>query len=213
MESINRIKKKLIDLLYYFRLDIVYYYGNDFASSTKRRKKYAKDFAKVIMNEFSPKSVIDFGCGTGDFLHEFEKQNINITGLDGSKANFKQSLIKKDNFILHDLRDPFRKSGLNKFDCCLCLEVAEHLQEQHSRTLVENLCRSSDIIIFTAAKPGQGGVGHVNLKPSIWWINIFKENNYFYDEDTTKSLVMEMSQIKNIHKWYVDNLFIFKNDV
>jgi hypothetical protein len=48
-----------------------------------------------------------------------------------------------------------------RFDLLQCLEVAEHLPEMHSDTLIDNLCRHGDLIMFSAAIPGQGGDFHV----------------------------------------------------
>jgi len=43
--------------------------------------------------------------------------------------------------------------------------VAEHIPKEFSESLVKNLIKlSKGFILFTAAKPGQGGTGHINCQ-------------------------------------------------
>lgn len=206
----DRCKNFLKKILYSTRLDIIYYYGKNYTSLPKLRKKYAKEFVNVLMEELHPKSVIDFGCGSGDFLAEFEKIGVKIRGLDASKAREKDLMFDKRQFIRHDLRDPYICD--EHYDVCLCFEVAEHIQEKYSKQLVETLTLASETSVFTAAGPGQGGVSHVNLKPQAWWEELFKRKNFVYQSEITSKLKEKFRTIPNIHWWYVENLMIFKRE-
>jgi hypothetical protein len=48
------------------------------------------------------------------------------------------------------------------FDLTLCLEVGEHLPQNAANILIESLCALSEVIVFSAAIPGQGGQRHIN---------------------------------------------------
>ncbi|WP_306343104.1 methyltransferase domain-containing protein, partial [Escherichia coli] len=49
----------------------------------------------IIMNYFSPSSVIDIGCGTGNFLAEFKKFGVkDVLGVDG---DIHSSSLRMDN--------------------------------------------------------------------------------------------------------------------
>jgi SAM-dependent methyltransferase len=211
------LPKRAIDVLGKLRMsilraigrDIDHYYGEEFASSKEYRdKEWTGDFCDIVLRLFSPSSVIDFGCGTGDILAPFEGKGIQVRGVDGSKANRKYSKIKPENFVLHDLRKGYDAGEM--YDLCLCLEVAEHIDEKHSNTLIRTLTASSEIVVFTAAPPGQEGVGHVNLKPYDWWQERFKLYGFSMDTDVTEQLKSEIKNIPGIQWWYVKNMMVFK---
>ena len=74
-----------------------------------------------------------------------------------------------------------------KYDCAISIEVAEHIPTQFSEKLVENLTNATDnVIIFTAAKPGQGGTGHINCQPKKFWLDLFAKKGFYLHNDTEK---------------------------
>jgi SAM-dependent methyltransferase len=211
--------KKILPLRYYLLLktigiklliitkkDLDYLYDEDFATTSARNKPWVNRFCELILRVFNPESVIDFGCGSGDILFPFEEKGIEVLGIDGSSANRNHSKIKKENFLLFDIRNKYKCK--KKYDLCLCLEVAEHLEEKYSNILISNLAQSSSIIVFTV-EPLEG-VGHINLKPYEWWIKKFEEVNFNFDRNLTDYLKQEMQKILGIDYWYIRNLLIFK---
>jgi hypothetical protein len=70
------------------------------------------------------------------------------------------SWLRKQNsmpspFEAADLLRPFDRTL--RFDPVVCLEVAGHLPFPWSENLIESLALYGDIILFSAAPPGQGG--------------------------------------------------------
>jgi hypothetical protein len=61
---------------------------------------------------------------------------------------------------LIDIAAPFDLG--RHFDLEPCLETAQHVETEHSSALVESLVRDGDIILFSAALPGQIDLHHVN---------------------------------------------------
>ena len=113
---------------------------------------------KHILEFINPKSVVDFGCGVGTFLKAFTEKNINnVLGLDGPWAdkNLMANYLELENFKEVDLEKEIILD--QKYDLAISLEVAEHLSETSADTLVKNLTQSSDVILFSAAIPFQGG--------------------------------------------------------
>ncbi len=147
-----------------------------------------------------------YGCGTGDLLAPFEKRGLAVLGIDGSKVSQKYSAIR--NLVVFDLRKKYEPES--KYDLCICLEVAEHIEQRYSNVLVGNLISSSpDNIIFSAAPPGQGGRDHANLKPYEWWIQKFNKHGFEFREQLTERFKREMKKFPSIQRYYVDNLLIF----
>ncbi|MDO8593044.1 MAG: class I SAM-dependent methyltransferase [bacterium] len=180
-----------------------------FDNTFKFEAESAQALVPILINHFAPKSVIDIGCGTGIYLAEFAKAGIDITGYDGAPAAIANSLAG-DKIKSHDLCEPLKIN--RQFDLCLCLEVAEHLEQSCASTLVNTLASLSDTIIFTAATPGQGpkSIGHINEQPHQYWQEKFERGNYMLNKKLTETLKKEMAA-KKIVWWLTKNLMIFNS--
>lgn len=109
--------------------------------------------------------MVDIGCGVGTWLRVArDKHNINmVIGLDGDYVPRQYLQIEGSCFIPSNLENYRvdeileKLEGKQKFDIAVCLEVAEHIRRKSARGFIDNLCRLSDMVIFSAAVPGQGG--------------------------------------------------------
>jgi len=97
-----------------------------------------------------------------------------------------------------------------KFDVVICVEVAEHLEEQYADVLVQNiskLCHSRTTVIFSAAVPYQGGNNHVNEQWQTWWAKKFYQHGFGgYQSE-------EIQMNKSICRWYAQNIVIYKKNI
>lgn len=179
-----------------------------FANTIKFESESARAVADILIKQFKPNSVIDIGCGVGIYLKEFASRNVEILGYDGAPAAIKQSLAG-GKIKLHDLCQPLKLE--KKFDLCLCIEVAEHLPEKCADTLIKTLVNLSDVIIFTAAAPGQGprSMGHINEQEHMYWIDKFKDSDFDHYKELSNDLSKKMIE-KKVVWWITKNLMIFK---
>jgi SAM-dependent methyltransferase len=185
-------------------------YDNHFFKNTiKLETGSAARFVDIILNYYQPRSIVDIGCGAGIYLNEFSRRGIqDLLGVDGSPAAKEEFLLNKDMLAIFDLADEYMIS--KKYDLCLCLEVAEHLEEDAANTLLKTLTKASDNIIFSAAIPGQGprSIGHINEQPHEYWIEKFKRSGFVYSQSQTEKMREEM-KAANVVWWIVNNLMIF----
>jgi SAM-dependent methyltransferase len=166
--------------------------------------KGAKNILPQINEWIKPTSVIDIGCGVGAWLKVFKELNVKtITGLDGDYVKMENLLIDKNEFITADLEKPISLN--NKFDLVMCLEVAEHLTINRAESFIADLCKMGDIILFSAAIPGQEGTLHINEQYPGYWINAFKKNN-FECIDCIRPLIWNNTEIEF---WYKQNIMFF----
>lgn len=180
-----------------------------FTNTIKFESASAKAFVSLLIKHFAPKSVVDIGCGAGIYLAEFKAKGIASLGFDGAPAAIANSALG-DEIKLHDLCQPLKLN--RRFDLCLCLEVAEHLEPICAPTLIDTLTSLSDTIIFTAATPGQGtkSIGHINEQPSAYWLKLFTQKKFKLNKKLTAKIKQEMREAKIIW-WLTKNLMIIEN--
>jgi hypothetical protein len=106
-------------------------------------------------------------------------------------------------FIRHDLTTPLYLG--RAFNLVLCLEVGEHLPEASADTLVDNIVYHGGDIVFSAAVPGQEGVGHINCQPHEYWHAKFAEHGYEM-RDVIRPLI---AHDQRVSPWYRNNMFLY----
>jgi len=166
----------------------------------------AEQIIPLVLEYVNPKSVLDVGCGVGTWLSVWEKKGISdILGVDGDYVKREELLIEESKFIAVDL-----EKGLNidrKFDLVSCLEVAEHINPSFAEKLIHSLCSLSDVILFSAAIPGQEGTLHVNEQYPSYWANIFTKNN-FIPIDCIRKNIWDNEKVSY---WYRQNVLVYVN--
>jgi hypothetical protein len=153
-------------------------------------------------------SAVDFGCGLGTWLFALNKLGVNeIKGYDGIWVNKESLKIPKECFTAVELDKGV--SVDKRYDLAISVEVAEHLPEESAGLFVKSLVNASDIVLFSAAIPFQGGTEHINEQWPEYWDKIFKENGYTAIDFLRKRVWDE----KNIDVVYRQNLILFvKNE-
>jgi SAM-dependent methyltransferase len=161
-----------------------------------------------ILGVLNPSSVIDIGCGTGTFLKICKQFGINkVTGIDGPwvDKNLLSENLNISEFIELNLEEGFRINS--RYDLALCLEVAEHLTESSSDLFIKCLVECSDVVLFSAAVPGQKGQNHINEQWPEYWERKFKLQNYSFN-DVIRPIFWDE---ENLSLWYRQNMFIATN--
>ena len=148
-------------------------------------------------------TVLDVGCGAGAWLSVWKSAGVRVTGLDGDYVDRETLLIDRAEFRAAELSDGF-SLGEN-FDLAQCLEVAEHLPEAGGRALVGSLCAHADLVLFSAAAPGQGGENHINEQPYSYWRDLFAEQGFRMYDVIRPALVDN----KGVMPWYRYNSFLY----
>ena len=179
------------------------YNSEFFESLFKTASSSAPFIGKYIYHNFKPKTVVDIGCGSGEILKVLTSLGgIECLGIEGPWIQSYQERFSNIQFADLNGFIPLRK----KFDVAICLEVAEHLEERSASTLISTLTASSDIIVFSAAIPGQSGTDHINLKYPDYWAKHFWNKGYALYLDPRKDFLKNF----NIAPWYQQNTLVFR---
>jgi SAM-dependent methyltransferase len=180
------------------------YSSTFYAERKSGANQSARLVVPVVLKLLPCASVIDVGCGTGEWLSVFQEHGVqDIVGVDGEYVDRDLLQIPRDNFTGSDLR-----SGLTldrKFDLAVSLEVAEHLPADHASIFVDSLTRLSPVVLFSAAVPFQEGTNHINEQWPDYWVEKFLSRN-FVPVDCLRRMLWEDSKID---WWYAQNIMFF----
>ena len=153
------------------------------------------------------RSVLDVGCGRGIWLAEWRRSGIaEVQGVDGSYVSTAELAVPAQYFRALDVSYPFDLE--RKFDLVQSLEVAEHIAADCAEIFIDNLCRHGDLILFSAAVPGQGGEHHINEQPYEYWREKFRVRGYRVF-DFVRTAVARNRQVE---PWYRYNALLFARD-
>ncbi|MEO0623534.1 MAG: methyltransferase domain-containing protein [Pseudomonadota bacterium] len=158
------------------------------------------------LSPLAPGSVLDVGCGRGLWLSVWQAAGVSdVTGVDGDYVERSRLAIPEAQFVAADLTEPVDLG--RRFDVVQSLEVAEHLPPEASDRFVETLVRHGDIIVFSAAVPGQGGENHINEQPIETWRARFASHGY----DAFDAVRPRLRSKAEVEPWYRFNTLIYAN--
>lgn len=176
------------------------FYRNEAAGA----QQAAEIVVPMIIELLKPGSVIDVGCGSGNWLAAFMSRGItDILGVEGDWLGSDILKIPQDRLLRHDLRQPLALD--RSFDLVLCLEVGEHLPAESAETLVQSLTRLGPAVLFSAAIPHQMGVGHINEQWPEYWQARFAQYG-FQVVDCLRSRLWNDARVEG---YYAQNILIY----
>ena len=144
------------------------------------------------------------GCGEGAWLAAWKALGVmDIVGLDGDHVDRARLRIPAKSFQATDLRSEFRLG--RRFDLVESLEVVEHLPPECGDSFIESIVAHGDAVLFSAAPPGQFGVGHVNERPYEHWRARFASAGF----DCYDAIRSRFARERSIEPWYRYNAFLF----
>lgn len=144
-------------------------------------------------------SVVDLGCGRGEYVQSLREIGLECKGYDGNP----QTPALSDG--LGEVLDLSIPVTLPRFDWVLSLEVGEHIPRHNEGVFIRNLykhCRSG--IVLSWAVPDQGGEGHFNERSNSYVKQLFSTLGFYNDLENERILRNAASL-----KWFKDTLMVF----
>jgi hypothetical protein len=151
-------------------------------------------------------SIIDFGCGLGNYckdIKDFFGNWVDVLGVEGNKP--KQAVYT--NMIEQDLTKSFL---IDNFPCntAISLEVGEHIPKEHMATYLDNITHHCEKYLITSwAVRGQEGFGHVNCLDNHEIIPEFEKRGFELMQKETEDA---RSVIEDKAHWFKNTLFVLK---
>jgi 2-polyprenyl-3-methyl-5-hydroxy-6-metoxy-1,4-benzoquinol methylase len=210
-ERYNRYER-IVDFL--LSLDLPFFrkyifnkvYDESFYQETHALKTESfRNVASTLSQHIPFATVLEIGCGTGQLLVELHRNGKNVLGCEISEAGIRGA-PEEITVFQADAAKPIHLN--RRFDLVLCIEVAEHIRQKHSAQLVANCTHLGRQVFFTAAPKGQTGVGHINLQPYSFWIELFAEHGFVHQEALSRKIQGQMRS-ENVLSWITNNLMVF----
>ncbi len=178
-----------------------------FDAFEKDSRKAARLIAPVLLDMVSAESAIDVGGGRGIWLSVLKEFGVtDVLGIDGDYVQVDRLAIGKDEFLASDLEKPLKVD--RRADVAISLETAEHLSEGRADSFVEDLCRLSDVVLFSAAVPRQGGTNHINERWQSYWAAKFAKQGY-RPSDVIRQSLWDNQDAGAV---YLQNALIYANE-
>lgn len=155
-----------------------------------------------------PLSIADFGCGDGWMIRTARSAGVlYYTGIEADASVLK--IAGGDlNIVIRDLSVPCYLGRV--FDMVMSLEVGEHLPEHAANTYVDTLVRHMhSILVFSAAKVGQGGYEHINCQDQPYWRDKFERRGLQYHQVHTDNLRTIWQLCVGPLTWLPQNVQVF----
>lgn len=157
--------------------------------------------APIIANrlDLPPNStILDVGCGEGWWANAFANLGHRVTGVDSGRTEHRPDTF---DFIEQSLTDPLPE---RHWDLIICLEVLEHLPPGWAQFVVDQICARTECAVISAARPGQGGTGHINEQPIGHWANMISSNGFA----VSGALRWYLWGNPHVENWYQQNMLV-----
>jgi SAM-dependent methyltransferase len=153
-----------------------------------------------VIEMWQPRSILDVGCGTGKAIDYFISRGLSdVVGVEGSQI----AIDSATNPEVLKCCDLVNTVDLGRtFDLVYSFEVAEHLPPHAANAFIGTLVNHGDRVLMTAARPGQGGMGHLNEQEPIYWIEKLDHVGFDYDERAAEEL-------KGVRDLHYSNIMVF----
>jgi glycosyltransferase involved in cell wall biosynthesis len=174
----------------------------NFDHIAREEQPWADRLALWIKRELEPKTVLDIGCGPGIYVKSLQDLGVHAHGIDvDQRVHGKPYLEFKSLFDL---------DSTALAEVVVCMEVIEHIESDLEDQVIDRVSAVvGKTLIWTAAVPGQGGIGHVNCRPKEYWAEKFQALGLVRNLQKEQQLI-SYAQAGYHLGWFTNNLLYFE---
>lgn len=146
-------------------------------------KGFLRSVAEHIVKNLHPKSVLDVGCAMGYLVEALRDLGVEAYGVDVS--HYAISKVRQDIkpycYVASGLRE-FPTDLPQTFDLVVCIEVLEHISEEHCMDFIKNLCSHSNDILLSTTPEDFSEPTHINVQQTEYWAKRFAFYHFYRDQ-------------------------------
>lgn len=141
---------------------------------------FFRNFAKKIVEDIAPKTVLDIGCAFGYMVEYLRELGVEAWGIDTSSYAISQA----DERIRPYLRvssacEPLPEDMPQKYDLILNIEVLEHMSMEDGERAIQRMCSYADTIIFSSTGDDFAEPSHINVQQPSYWATRFAKQGFY----------------------------------
>lgn len=137
------------------------------------------------VRRYSPKRVLDVGCGEGHTVRYFRELGIEAFGIDGCREALDAGRAERSWLLEYDFTKGAPVLPFHQVDLVWCCEFVEHVEEKFSGNFL-SIFDLAKRVCMTHAFPGQAGHHHVNCQPVEYWTKRMVDRGFVLDEDAVE---------------------------
>lgn len=181
----------------------------DFDTIEREEKPQAQRMAMYLASKRelgTDTRIVDVGCGPGLYVDALTAAGFEAIGIDSDAR-----IPKRSNFHRLDVVTTPVIPGVPAADVVISFEVAEHIDERDAPHFFRFVAfgTMARIVYFSAARPGQGGDGHVNCQPKAYWCELWYQHGYYFDPDESEAWLSFMAAGPHMG-WLTQNGMVFR---
>jgi SAM-dependent methyltransferase len=184
------------------------YVHTDYERYRHGARRSAETVARLLVDRLAPGSVLDVGCGAGDWLDAF--RSLGVTALHGMDGPWSPAPTRlgADHFTAVDFESAdlvVQQLPQDRYDLVISMEFLEHVNADRADALVGFLTSKSDAVLVSTAIPLQGGQHHVNERWPEYWTDLFRHRG-FVPFDVLRLALWNEPQVE---AWYRQNIMLY----
>jgi glycosyltransferase involved in cell wall biosynthesis/2-polyprenyl-3-methyl-5-hydroxy-6-metoxy-1,4-benzoquinol methylase len=147
-----------------------------------RWQKFFDGVAEELIRSLKPCTVLDVGCAIGFLVESFWQRGVRAYGIDISEYAISQ-VPENLRFFCRVLSatQPLPEDFPSTYDLVTCIEVLEHIAEDNARVAIKNMASSARFILFSSTPHDLTEPTHINVRPVIYWLQLFAEVGFYPD--------------------------------
>lgn len=134
------------------------------------------NIAEHIESDFHPKKVLDAGCAYGYLVAALRDRKVNAYGIDISEY----AISRTRDDIKEYCRVQSAEVELNDFyDLIVTIEMLEHVPAETGEAIIANICRHTNVVIFSSTPDDVKEPSHFNVQRPDYWAKLFAKNGFY----------------------------------
>jgi 2-polyprenyl-3-methyl-5-hydroxy-6-metoxy-1,4-benzoquinol methylase len=197
-------------------------YGKRFHVKRRGHPRYgyiAKSLLAASSSDgVSRRTILDIGSSIGSLLSALSIESGiprgSMYGVDYGDVLPEVYEHDRSTYVPHDLTAGPAIVMPQGFDIVVCQEVAEHIPAEFSDNILVSVSINispDGILLWSAARPGQKGKGHVNLMPIDHWKGMMSRIGLYLDSTKTDIYKAKMDSI--VPDWRRNEMDIYREAI
>lgn len=181
----------------------------DMFSDVDRDRDFQDDadlLSGAVMEQFSPDSVIQIGCGIGMHLKPFLDEGIDAVGVDENRVAHENAVVPTEHIKIQNLKSVYRPD--EAYDVVLCVDMLEYTSRNHEDAIIKTVAAAGKTAVVSVPLPRYSSLSYDREEPKTYWVQKFEDNGLSYDPEATRHLQEQLDA--DDEAWVPEQVLVFR---